>query len=100
MTTTMFLKDFDYGPYAWPGGYPRFAVCDDGDALCFTCCEKEKEQILDAIRDEENNGWRVVGFDINWEDPLLICCHCAVQIESAYGDDPTDGCVEIPESNS
>ena len=73
--------------YAWPGGYPRFAITNDGGALCYGCLKTERHAILESIRDKKNNGWRVVAFDINWEDPGLYCAHCGSRIESAYAED-------------
>lgn len=45
-------------PFAWPGGYPRYFVTNDG-AAC----------------------------DINWENPDLYCDHSGKPIPSAYGED-------------
>jgi hypothetical protein len=73
--------------YAWPGGYPVFAITSDGAALCFDCLKIMRRSILAAIRDRVNDGWRVSAFDINWEDPGLYCEHCGTRIESAYVED-------------
>lgn len=72
---------------AWPGGYPRFFATSDGDALSYAAARAEQEQIKDAIADKLNNGWRVVGCDVNWEDAQLVCAHTNERIESAYADD-------------
>ena len=32
-------------PYAWPGGYPMYAVADDGGVICRFCAEEERESI-------------------------------------------------------
>jgi hypothetical protein len=73
-------------PFAWPGGYPTYFVCDDGAAVCHECVSKERRHILEAIHHRVNNGWRVVALDINWEDTRLCCDHCGEEIEAAYGD--------------
>jgi hypothetical protein len=73
------------GPYAWPGGYPLYFVCDDGGALCPACVKAERRSILDSIANGYRDGWRVVGIDVNWEDADLTCDHCGKAIESAYG---------------
>lgn len=70
-------------PYAWPGGYPRYAITSDGGALCRSCCSEERKQIGTTTG---SDGWNVVALDVNWEDPLL-CDHCSSSIPSAYGDD-------------
>ncbi len=71
-------------PYAWPGGYPLFAVTDDGAALCKECCRTEADLIDNAT---VNDGWDVVALYVNWEDNTLYCDHCSQQIEAAYNDD-------------
>ncbi len=75
------------GPYAWPGGYPIFFVADDGAALCFACVRKEFRRIASSHISKCNDGWRVIGCDVNWEDDACFCSHCNKQIESAYGGD-------------
>jgi len=73
-------------PYAWPGGYPRYFICSDGEALCFDCAKQNRRLILESLRDKSDDGWRVIAVDINWEDETLNCAHCYESIESAYGD--------------
>lgn len=86
-TISQFRAAVRQGPYAWPGGYPLFFICDDGAALCCKCVKSERRNILESIVHNQRDGWRVVGQDINWEDPVLQCEHCNTQIESAYGED-------------
>ena len=70
-------------PYAWPGGYPRFAITTDGAALCKRCAATERESIGTTTGAD---GWCVSGLDVNWEDTQLYCDHCSELIESAYGE--------------
>lgn len=86
MTVDEFDKELQTGKYAWPGGYPKYFVTADGGALSFDAAKEEADQIRDAIRDNDNSGWRVIGVDINWEDPDLICDHTGERIESAYAE--------------
>lgn len=72
-------------PYAWPGGYPLFAVTSDGAALCKRCCAAEREAIGTTTG---SDGWCVVAVAANWEDPALFCDHCSDRIESAYAEPP------------
>lgn len=75
------------GPYAWPGGYPLFFICDDGAALCCKCAKAERRNILESIaHNQRGSGWRVEAMDVNWEDAELICDGCNHLIESAYGE--------------
>ncbi len=91
-TTLEFKQALRAGPYAWPGGYPTYFVCDDGGSLCPACAKREARLIMRAIVDHRRFGrggyqadWRVIGADINYEDDMLWCEHCNEQIESAYG---------------
>ena len=78
-------------PYAWPGGYPLFAVTDDGAALCKCCSRTERAAIGTTTGDD---GWCVTSLAVNWEDPTLYCDHCGDRIESAYAEPPeADGYV-------
>ena len=70
-------------PYAWPGGYPRFAITRDGAAICKACVSDNREAIGTTTG---GDGWCVDALDVNWEDPHLYCDHCGELIESAYGE--------------
>ncbi len=73
------------GEHAWPGGYPMYFITSDGEALSFTTVRKEFQRIASSIRDKANDGWRVVGCDINYEDNDLVDSHTGEPIESAHG---------------
>jgi hypothetical protein len=86
-TAEQFLADLQE-PYAWPGGYPRYFVCGDGEALSFAAAKEYQEMIVEAINwNDRHSSWLVVGCDINWEDNDLYCAHTNEKIQSAYGDD-------------
>jgi len=74
------------GKYAWPGGYPMYFITSDGASLSFDAVEQEFSQVAYAVRHKVNDGWRVVGCEINFEDNL-VCAHTGEPIESACGDD-------------
>lgn len=84
-TVDQFKQDIS-SPYAWPGGYPRFFVTSDGAALSYESALHNQDLILDAIETQSNDGWRVVGCDINWEDSCLYCDDTGERIESAYAE--------------
>jgi hypothetical protein len=85
--TEQFNKDLEAGPYAFPGGYPRFFITADGEALSFESARKNQALILEAIQSNDaTGGWKVIGCDINWEDQHLRCADTNKPIESAYGD--------------
>lgn len=81
-----FKSALEQGPYAWPGGYPCYFVCADGGALSYTSASENAALIAAAIRDGGDDQWRVVGFDVNWEDMDLVCADTGQRIESAYGE--------------
>ena len=86
-STIDFRQAVRHGPYAWPGGYPIYFVAHDGESFCFSCAKSEARWITDSINNKDDDGWRVIGADINWEDSNLCCAHCNDKIESAYADD-------------
>lgn len=74
------------GPYAWPGGYQLYLLLDDGEALCFTCGNKEARQVIASIQSNARDGWQCVACDVNYEDTEIYCAHCNKPIPTAYGD--------------
>ena len=83
------LKYFVRNKYAWPGGYPMFAVTKDGGVLSHEAVRENYPTILRAIRSGADPQWEVVGVDINWEDANLFCDHTNQRIESAYAEEET-----------
>jgi len=86
-TISDFRKAYSVGPYSDLGGYPVFYVTHDGAALSFKAVKENRRQILQAIADKSRDGWRVVGLEVNWENPDLYCEHTGDPIPSAYGAD-------------
>lgn len=75
------------GKYVWPGGYPLYFICFDGEALSFEAAEENKELVIAAINDNDKSDWHVIGYQINWEDNNLYCVHTNNKIECAYPKD-------------
>ena len=75
------------GAYAWPGGYPMFFITSDGESLSFESVRDEYYQCAYSMRHRIDDGWRIVGCDINYEDTELTCDHSGARIPSAYGGD-------------
>ena len=74
------------GPFAWPGGYPLFFICNDGAALSYDYAKENTELIEGAITDKDNaGGWLVIACEVNWEDSDLYC-EGGKRIESAYSE--------------
>ena len=82
-THTDHLDEVRDNPYAWPGGYPKYAITDDGGCICAKCAKDEYERLACA---DPGDGFYITALDINWEDTELTCDHCSDRIESAYGD--------------
>jgi hypothetical protein len=82
-----FRRAIRNGAYAWPGGYPLYFITSDGTALSFDAAKTERRNILQSIAHRSNDGWRVIGADVNWEDQDLTCDHTGERIPSAYGED-------------
>jgi hypothetical protein len=74
------------GEYAWPGGYPMFLLTSDGGCLHFDCVKKNLRSVLDSVRNQLRDGWRVEATEINYEDVDLYCDDCCNRIESAYAE--------------
>ena len=86
MTKPEYEELLTMGPFAWPGGYPHFAIMADGEPMCWKCFEDEKPRILSEILEPTDPQWHPDTVTINWEDEMLICSNCNKHIESAYGD--------------
>lgn len=79
-------KELARQPYAWPGGYPKFAIMHDGECLCAACVKENFALIARSTRDNSRDGWTLSAVEINWEDTDMVCAHCAKPIDSAYGE--------------
>ena len=86
--------------WAWPGGYPLYAVMGDGEVLCPDCVVENIKQVVYASSDRRrwrDTSWSVEGADINYEDEDCHCAHCGKKIPSAYGpQDEEDPAQEPP----
>lgn len=86
-TISDFRRAMRNGPRTWPGGYPLYFVCADGEALSFKAAREERRNILQALAyNDTRSGWFVVGVDVNLEDGELVCAHSGERIQSAYAD--------------
>lgn len=75
------------GPFTSFGCYPVFLFTSDGGTLHFKCAEENFRQIVRSITEDFNDGWRVIGCEVNYENPDLHCDHCGERIESAYAEE-------------
>lgn len=82
-----FIRDIESGPYVWPGGYPKYFITHDGEAISFNSAYKNRYLISYAIKHQDKSDWHIVACDINWEDTSLYCADTNVLIPSTYGDE-------------
>ena len=76
-TVSQFKATVRAGAFAWPGGDPLALYTNDGALLCFDCGHSEAYQIIDSIRSDTSDGWKVVGCGIEYaEESDAICDHC------------------------
>ena len=80
-------ETLETGLFTSVGGYPKFWIAEDGEALSYDAVIANKELILSAIKDGGDPQWNVTGCEINYEDASLVCAHTNEHIPSAYGDD-------------
>ena len=73
-----------HGDSTFPGCYPLYFVTSDGCALSFESVRENLAAVLWSIRHDVNDGWRVSGVDVNYEDPELACEHSGKPIAAAY----------------
>ena len=64
-----------------------YFITSDGAALSFASVRENLRNVMESIRDHSGDGWRVIGANVNWEDPALYCDHSGERIESAYAED-------------
>lgn len=75
------IKSIIRQPYAWPGGYERLAITDDGGILCHKCLKDEYHNVLHSTKFDYRDGWHVVGQATTAElDRPEYCDHCGRNI--------------------
>lgn len=75
------VKEAIRAPYAWPGGYQKSIICNDGAALCPECAKKNFRSIVDDTKNNNRTGWDVAGVDILWEGGNT-CENCNVNLDA------------------
>lgn len=80
---------FKQGKYTSYGCYPLFFLTSDGATLSHDAVRANYAAIVQSIRENLDDGWRVVAHDVNWEDPELYCDDTGERIESAYAEPET-----------
>lgn len=75
---TIILKSLIREPYAWPGGYERFAITTDGAILCPYCLKKEFHTVMHSTKYQYRDGWEVAGCGYigDYDDEMITCDHC------------------------
>lgn len=69
------------------GGYPLYLIAADGEPLSFNAVLMNLRQCMAAINSQLDYDWRIIGCEVNWENPALFCAHTNHRIPSAYAED-------------
>ena len=70
------------GGHAWPGGYAVFFIASDGGVICHDCTVAEYSNIVDSIRRDISDSWRIVGAECSANiDGEINCGRCDGAIE-------------------
>ncbi len=79
----MISLDIIREPYAWPGGYEKVAITDDGGVLCHKCVKSELRQIATSYK---GDGWHVVAADIveSYNGAPLHCDNCGKWLSGEF----------------
>lgn len=83
-TVAWFIGTIRSGKFTDGAGYPKFWLLSDGENLGFQAVKNNCRRIARSIRTNSNDGWRVVGCDINWEDQDMVCDETGERIPPAY----------------
>lgn len=62
-------------PAFMPPNNPMFYMTVDGGKLCATCANGPESKQAEADCPDDDQ-WRVVAYDVNWEDRHLHCDNC------------------------
>ncbi len=73
-------KDGNLPEHAWPGGYQIYYLVADGGVLCPKCSNSADCKHADQWDDQ----WRIVYYDINYENKELYCENCHSLIPPSY----------------
>ena len=69
------------GKYTWPGGYEVFFITSDSCVICHGCAIAEYSNIVDSIRRDISDGWRIVGSEYSSGcEGYGHCDHCDGEI--------------------
>lgn len=63
--------------------YPKYFVAADCEPVCEECVMKNAELVCEAIKENNDDQWKMIGADVNWEWNME-CAHCNKKIPSAY----------------
>lgn len=64
------------GEFCSVGGYRLAFICSDGGVLSFDSVRDNLYNVIDSIRRDINDGWRVVGcFMVDGHDETIYCDH-------------------------
>lgn len=76
------MSDGRLRAYSELSGYPIFYRTQDGSVVCPACANAHANPPADA----DDDKWRIIAADINFDQPDMYCDHCEQRIERAYDD--------------
>jgi len=62
------------GKFAWPGGYECFFMTSDGEILSYEAVRAHLRDVLEAVRLNLRDGWRVVALGCMAEEDEPVVC--------------------------
>jgi hypothetical protein len=69
------------GEYTFPGGYRLFFITNDGACLSFTSVRENFCAVLDSVKTQCNDGWRVIAMSGEHEiEEPVFCDHSGERI--------------------
>lgn len=87
MTPKELIASLREGPFTSTGSYPKFWFSRDS-VFSYAAIMAHALEACRAARSNDYSEWRILGCDVNWENPALFCDETGDRIESAYADEP------------
>jgi len=73
------------GEYTFPGGYRLAFITVDGGVLSFDSVKSELFNVVHSIRNDINDGWRVIGcFNVDDTEQPVFCDHSGEQLNEGF----------------
>jgi len=74
------VKNLIRESHAWPGGYEKFAIADDGGIICHKCLKSNFALVSHSTRYEYRDEWQIEAISNTSEIGENQCSHCGQNI--------------------